>query len=162
MRNDNANRRISTASGQPDYVERAQATGAAPLPPPPSSQQAAPWIGVELPIDPVLALAGAYWNDQRFLVRDVVVKPGHVEVVTGEDGRRYRRTHAPETRQRHVAPPGMSIEDARERGLDFFIPSAGWIRGGVKREQEYPENLGAVEGAGAFTDEPIDDDGKEG
>lgn len=160
MRNASANPRVSTASGLPDYAVQAQESGAAPLPPPVRSQQAAPWIGVELPIDPVLALAGAYWNDERYLVRDVVVKPSVVEEIT-RDGKRYRRVHAPETRQRHVAPPGMSIEDARTHGLDFFSPSAGWIRGGVKREQEYPENLGSVEGAGEFTDELIDDDGKE-
>ena len=40
-----------------------------------------------------------------------------------------------------------SIEEARRKavaaGADFYHPTWGWLRWGVKREQEHPENLGA-------------------
>lgn len=31
---------------------------------------------------------------------------------------------------------------ARARGADFYHPKLGWLRWGVKREQEHPDNLG--------------------
>lgn len=39
---------------------------------------------------------------------------------------------------RYVALPGMTLAQAREKGLDFFHSRVGWIRGGYKIEKEFP------------------------
>lgn len=45
-----------------------------------------------------------------------------------------------------LATDPESVEEARQKavraGADFWHPTHGWLRGGVKREAEAPENLG--------------------
>jgi hypothetical protein len=135
-----SNTRVSTASGVPAHLRAATVQGVEGgyphLPPPVQSQHPSGVQGVGLPVDPLLAQAGAYWNAERQLVRRAAVAVGEpVEI----DGRKRQRVQVSE---RFVAMPGASIDDARQRGLDFYSPAMGWIRAGVKREQEYAENLG--------------------
>lgn len=138
----------STASGVPDHLQSVGIQGVVsgvqnhPFPPVPSDQMPPQYAGVELPLDPMLAYAGAFWNEQRELVRNWRIHAGPPDEIRNAAGVVIRRVQKYWTRQRHVAPPGMSIEDARARGLDFYSPQAGWIRAGVKREKDSPENLG--------------------
>ena len=137
-----SNTKASTSSGVPSHLESTGLAGVASSAPPlprPDVEQYAPdpmLQGVTLPIDPLLALAGAYWNDQRQLVRKVVKHAGPPREING----RLRQPIV--SSERYVAPPGMTIEDARLRGLDFFSPQFGWVRAGVKFERENPQNLG--------------------
>ena len=134
----------STASGAPDHLAAGGITGvgAAYLPPPPADQRPPHYAGVELPLDPMLAAAGAYWNANRELVRAWRIDAGPAELVHNAAGVVIKRIQKKWTRERHVAPPGMTLEDARTRGLDFYSPQRGWIRAGVKPETDLPENLG--------------------
>lgn len=141
------NARASTASGLPDHLVAPALPGVegtgGPLPPQVRDQIPQPMAGISgsnLPLDPLLAMAGAYWNEQRYLVRKDRRHNGPPR--KRSDGSWVQPMV---TRERHVAPPGMTLEDAREKGLDFFSPQLGWIRGGAKREAEYPENLGMVD-----------------
>lgn len=138
-----SNTRASTASGVPAHLRATTVAGVESANPhfPASnlSQQpvsAGGVSGINLPVDPLLALAGAYWNGERMLVRRVTVRVGEPRMVDGKFRQPVRSS------ERFVAPPGTTIEDARARGLDFFSPQYGWIRGGIKREQEYIDNLG--------------------
>lgn len=94
-------------------------------------------IGLTIPIDPMLAAAGAYWSEQRELVVQRTRKP--VGVPFMQNGRLVQKFVGVVER---VAPPGMPIEQARESGLHFYSPQLGWIWWGIKRAAEYPENLG--------------------
>lgn len=66
-----------------------------------------------------------------------------------EDGVRYE--HHDEVPHPCVVPPAHAEVDEIERlrqgaankGHDFLHPTYGWLSGGRKRTQEYPENLGA-------------------
>ncbi len=140
-----SNPRVSTASGLPAHLRAATVGGVADAPsfpplPAPVETQRPPAMGgmngIALPIDPLLALAGAYWNDQRQLVRKITIQVGEPVEIDG------RKRQGVRTSERFVAPPGMTLDQARDLGLDFFSPQYGWIRGGVKREQEYVDNLG--------------------
>lgn len=146
------NTRVSTASGLPAHLRTATVGGVADAPsfpplPSPVETQRPPAMGaiggIVLPIDPLLAMAGAYWNDQRQLVRKIVQQVGDPIVVNG------RRKQGVRTHERFVAPPGMTLDQSRDLGLDFFSPQYGWIRGGLKREQEYVDNLGTGSGSDA-------------
>lgn len=153
----------STASGQPDHLAASTVPGVIdgmgrPFPPLPESQRP-PARGINLPLDPVLEAAGAYWNDKRELVRAWRIHGGPAEEIKNAQGVVVKRVQKFWTRERYVAPPGMSIEDARARGLDFFSPVYGWIRGGVKREMDSSENLGSGPVVGDFEYEETAPDG---
>ena len=133
----------STASGTPDHLAAGGVQGVgASLPPLPHDQRPPHYAGVALPLDPMLEAAGAYWNERRELVRAWRIHGGPAEEVRNAAGVTIRRIQKYWTRERHVAPPGMTIEDARARGLDFYSPAYGWVRAGIKRETDSPENLG--------------------
>ncbi len=134
--------KVSQADGIPDYLA-ATAPVARRTDQREATDQRPPSYGVTLPLDPMLEAAGAYWNDRRELVRKVRRHAGdgqsYVFDSTGAvTGVRFR------TRERHVAPPGMTLEQARDLGLDFYSPQLGWIRAGVKVEREHPDNMGAM------------------
>ena len=156
-----SNTRASTASGVPDHLQQPaiSGVGAPPSPVQPMDQRLPQQFGrsglqgVVLPIDPVLQLAGAYWNDARQLVRSVIVEVGATVEVDG------RKRVPVKRKERLVAPPGMTLDQARDNGLDFFSPQYGWIRAGVKREQEYPENLGGVVMDVTYEEVPDDEPG---
>jgi hypothetical protein len=134
----------SGATGIPDHLvgpavqSVAESRSAASLPRPnveqylPSSIQ-----GLDIPIDPLLQWAGAYYRDSdRALVRKVVKHAGPPREVNG------RVMQPISSSERLVAPPGMTLNQARDNGLDFFSPQFGWIRAGLKIEREHPDNLG--------------------
>lgn len=89
------------------------------------------------------------------LVRDVWISTGRTRV--NEQG---KTVVILEQHQRSVAPPGMSIEEARERSLDFLDPFLGWIRYGRKREIEHPDNLGTQERRRKQREMVLDTDGE--
>ena len=154
----------STASGAPDHYAETTVpgvvSGVAPhnpsMPPLPMSQRPPHYGGVTLPLDPLLEAAGAYWNDDRELVRDWRIHDGPSEPVYNAAGVVVRRIQRYRTHQRHVAPPGMTIEQARVMGLDFYSPKLGWIRAGIKRETDAPENLGTGHLVGRIDVEEIE------
>jgi hypothetical protein len=152
----------SGASGVPDHLQAQGVVGIIPGVRPPmmpaqaTDQMPPHYGGVELPLDPMLAAAGAYWNERRELVRKWRIHNGPPEEVRNAAGVVVRRVQQYWTRERHVAPPGMSIEDARVRGLDFYSPAYGWIRGGIKRETDDPANLGTGHLVGQIDIEEIE------
>ncbi len=93
--------------------------------------------GQNIPLDPMLAAAGAFWSEQRELLVQRTRKP--VGDPYMKNGKRVQKFAGVNER---VAPPGMTIEQAREGGLHFYSPQLGWIWWGIKRAQEYPENMG--------------------
>lgn len=56
--------------------------------------------------------------------------------VLGADGKTYWKIIPATYTDRPIAPPGMSLEHARDHGLDFWSPDVGWIREGIKVERE--------------------------
>lgn len=148
----------STATGQPEYrSETVPGVVSGVLPPQPHTQRPPHYQGAsDLPIDPLLAAAGAYWNANRELVRKWRIHAGPPDEVKNAAGVVIRIIQRYWTRERHVAPPGMVLEQAREMGLDFYSPSLGWIRSGVKRETDSPENLGTGHLVGEIDVEEIE------
>ena len=41
-------------------------------------------------------------------------------------------------------PVARTLDEAREKGWDYFHPEIGWIRGGRKPEREHPDNVGKL------------------
>jgi hypothetical protein len=153
----------STATGQPDHAQPTVpgvVSGIAPSYPPlparPHDQRPPHYGGVTLPIDPILEAAGAFWNDNRELVRKWRIHAGAPDEIRNAAGVVVRRIQRYWTRERHVAPPGMTLETAREMGLDFYSPQLGWIRSGIKRETDSIENLGTGHLVGEIDTEEIE------
>jgi len=154
----------STAGGPPEHQQVATVpgviSGVAPhnphMPAMPTDQRPPHYGGVVLPIDPILEAAGAFWNDNRELVRNWRIHAGPPDEIKNANGVVVRRLQKYWTRQRHVAPPGMTIEQARTMGLDFYSPQRGWIRAGVKPETDLPENLGTGHLVGEIEVEEIE------
>lgn len=136
--------KASGATGIPDHLAGGRIPSvaemqASPHLPRPNVEQYLPASlqGMNIPIDPVLAWAGAYYRDtDRALVRKVVKHAGPPREINGK----LRQPIS--SSERLVAPPGMTLDQARQNGLDFFSPQYGWIRAGVKVEREHPDNLG--------------------
>lgn len=141
----------STASGTPDHLDMGgvQGVSSGPLPYLPHDQRPPSYQGVALPLDPLLAAAGAFWNERRELVRRWRIHNGPSKTVGGRTVQEFL------VRERHVAPPGMTLEDARAKGLDFYSPQWGWIRAGLKREHEDPQNLGNGAAMGEIETEDV-------
>jgi hypothetical protein len=154
----------STANGVPDHhyepAVQGVISGVAPhnpsMPPPPTGQRPPHYGGVELPLDPILAAAGVFWNEDRELVRTWRIHDGPPESVYNAAGVVVKKIQRYRTHQRLVAPPGMPLEQARAMGLDFYSPQLGWIRAGVKRETDSPENLGTGHLVGTVETEEIE------
>lgn len=94
--------------------------------------------GLPLSPDALLESVGVFRDETGEMVREVPVR---IERFV-EDGKEFIRQRI---QRRRVAPPGMPIIEARRLNLDFYSPALGWIRGGMKREAEHLDNLGAVD-----------------
>ncbi len=137
-----SNAKASTASGQPAYLENPTMPGVESTPRLPQADMQqyplAPNLqGLNAALNPVLAMAGAYYNARGYLVRNTIQIAGASRQLA--DGREQWPVRNVE---RHGTEPGMSEGDARLRGLDWYSPQYGWVRGGVKLEREHPENMG--------------------
>jgi len=90
-----------------------------------------------LPLDPgkLLESVGVVRNRRGDLVHYVPKREG----IKIKNGKRYWEVV---DHERPVAPPGMSLDEAREKNLDVYTPRLGWVWGGYKRASEHPDNLG--------------------
>lgn len=104
-------------------------------------------------IDPsTLSSIGAYQRDgeyfrDRIRTDNVEYDPSDPKAVAKGLVIGYDEVLVPHKVVLPYASDPASVEEARRKavvsGADFYHPRHGWLRNGVKREQEAPENLGA-------------------
>lgn len=106
-------------------------------------------------IDPsMLEKIGAYqdpadgqYKRYHLRTRNVTYDPGDPKAELKGLAISYRLDKIPHPVILPLATDPESIEEARQKavraGADFYHPVHGWLRGGLKREAEAPENLGA-------------------
>lgn len=93
--------------------------------------------------------------------REVLVPTGRVREIKDDEGRVIKRQSVLRKQRRSVylvtdpSPKGLVAtakyckRNATEEGPDFYHPRLGWVRYGMKREVDSPENLGT--GAQSFS-----------